>query len=131
MSQGPTITLSVPFDVAVAATREALAAEDFGVLTEIDMQKTMKARLGEEYPPTLILGACNPTFAHKAMGITAQVATLVPCNVVLRETPQGVTVETVDPAMLVDATEAPALAPLAEDLRTKLDRVFAALAARG
>jgi len=131
MSQGPTITLSVPFDVAVAATREALAAEDFGVLTEIDMQKTMKAKLGEEYPPTLILGACNPTFAHKAMGITAQVATLVPCNVVLRETPQGVTVETVDPAMLVDATEAPALAPLAEDLRTKLDRVFAALAARG
>jgi len=131
MSQGPTITLSVPFDVAVAATREALAAEDFGVLTEIDMQKTMKAKLGEEYPPTLILGACNPTFAHKAMGITAQVATLVPCNVVLRETPQGVTVETVDPAMLVDATEAPALAPLAEDLRAKLDRVFAALTARG
>jgi uncharacterized protein (DUF302 family) len=131
MSQGPTITLSVPFDVAVAATREALAAEGFGVLTEIDMQKTMKARLGEEYPPTLILGACNPTFAHKAMGITAQVATLVPCNVVLRETPQGVTVETVDPAMLVDATEAPALAPLAEDLRAKLDRVFAALTARG
>ncbi len=123
--------MSVPFDDAVAATREALAAEGFGVLTEIDMQKTMKAKLGEEYPPTLILGACNPTFAHKAMGITAQVATLVPCNVVLRETPSGVTVETVDPAMLVDATEAPDLAPLAEDLRAKLDRVFATLADQG
>ncbi len=124
----PTVTVSLPFDEAVAATREALAAEGFGVLTEIDMQATMKAKLGEDYPPTLILGACNPPFAHKAMGIAPEVATLVPCNVVLRQTDDGVTVETVDPHMLVQVTEAADLGPLADDLQAKLDRVFAALA---
>lgn len=127
MSTGPSVTLSIPFDEAVVATRAALAGEGFGVLTEIDMQATMKAKLGEDYPPTLILGACNPQFAHQAMSITTQVATLVPCNVVLRQTDAGVTVETVDPHMLVEATGAADLAPLADDLRAKLDRVFAAL----
>jgi uncharacterized protein (DUF302 family) len=129
MSTGPTVTISTPFTEAVAATRAALADEGFGVLTEIDMQATMKAKLGEDYPPLLILGACNPTFAHKAMGIAPEVATLVPCNVVLRETAEGVTVQTVDPQMLVDVTGAPELAPLAQDLRARLDRVFAAISA--
>ncbi len=129
MSTGPTVTVSMPFDEAVAATRAALSDEGFGVLTEIDMQATMKAKLGEDYPPLLILGACNPGFAHQAMAIAPEVATLVPCNVVLRETADGVSVQTVDPQMLVDITEAPELAPLAQDLRAKLDRVFAALSA--
>ena len=129
MSTGPTVTVSMPFDEAVAATRAALSDEGFGVLTEIDMQATMKAKLGEDYPPLLILGACNPGFAHQAMAIAPEVATLVPCNVVLRETADGVSVQTVDPQMLVDITEAPELAPLAQDLRARLDRVFAALSA--
>ncbi len=129
MSTGPTVTVSMPFDEAVAATRAALSDEGFGVLTEIDMQATMKAKLGEDYPPLLILGACNPGFAHQAMAIAPEVATLVPCNVVLRQTTDGVSVQTVDPQMLVDITEAPDLAPLAADLRAKLDRVFAALSA--
>ena len=81
--------MSLPFAETVAATREALAAEGFGVLTEIDMQATMKAKLDEDYPPLLILGACNPQFAHQAMGITEEIATLVPCNVVVRETGDG------------------------------------------
>lgn len=127
MSSGPHTTLSVPFDDAVTATKAALAEEGFGVLTEIDMQATMKAKLNEDYPPTLILGACNPAFAHQAMGIAPEVATLVPCNVVVRETPDGVTVETVDPQMLVDATGAEDLAPLATDLRAKLDRALSTL----
>ena len=129
MSTGPTVTVSMPFDEAVAATRAALSDEGFGVLTEIDMQATMKAKLGEDYPPLLILGACNPGFAHQAMAIAPEVATLVPCNVVLRQTTDGVSVQTVDPQMLVNITEAPELAPLAADLRAKLDRVFAALSA--
>jgi uncharacterized protein (DUF302 family) len=127
MSTGPHVTLDLPFEEAVAATRQALSTEGFGVLTEIDMQATMKTKLGEEYPPTLILGACNPGFAHKAMGIAPQVATLLPCNVVLRQTDSGVTVETVDPGMLVEVTDAADLAPLASELGEKLDRVFAAL----
>ena len=127
MSTGPHTTLDLPFDEAVAATRSALAEEGFGVLTEIDLQATMRAKLGEEYPPTLILGACNPGFAHQAMAVTPEVATLLPCNVVLRQTEQGVTVETVDPQMLVDATGSEDLAPLAAQLREKLDRAFATL----
>lgn len=119
--------MTVPFEEAVAATRAALADEGFGVLTEIDMQATMKAKLGEDYPPTLILGACNPGFAHRAMGITTEIATLVPCNVVVRETTEGVRVETVDPNMLAEVTGAADLVPLAADLRAKLDRVFASL----
>lgn len=122
------MTLDMPFADAVAATRGALAEQGFGVLTEIDMQATMKAKLDEDYPPTLILGACNPGFAHRAMQITTEIATLVPCNVVVRETPAGVTVETVDPSMLAEVTGAPELVPLAADLRAKLDKVFAALA---
>ncbi len=123
----PTVTLSMPFDQAEAAVRAALAEEGFGVLTEIDFQKTMKAKLDVDYPPTLILGACNPQFAHRAMQVAPEVATLVPCNVVLRETDAGVTVETVDPGMLVQVTQAADLEPLAQDLRAKLDRVFASL----
>lgn len=127
MSKGPSVTLSIPFDEAVASVRSALADEGFGVLTEIDFQATMKNKLGQEYPPTLILGACNPGFAHQAMGVAPQVATLLPCNVVVREVDGGVAVETVDPGMLVEVTDAPGLQPLADELRAKLDRVFAAL----
>jgi uncharacterized protein (DUF302 family) len=129
MSNAPHVTMDLSFPEAVAAARQALADEGFGVLTEIDMQATMKAKLGEDYPPTLILGACNPGFAHKAMGLAPEVATLLPCNVVVRETGDGVQVETVDPQMLVQVTGSQDLAPLAEELRAKLDRVFAALAA--
>jgi uncharacterized protein (DUF302 family) len=127
MTSGPSVTLSMPFEDAVAATRAALAEQGFGVLTEIDMQATMKAKLDEDYPPLMILGACNPQFAHQAMGITPQIATLVPCNVVVRQTAVGVTVETVDPQVLVAATH-PALAPLADELRAKLQRALDTLA---
>src|SRR5690606_7942187 len=96
-------------------------------LTEIDMQATMKAKLNEDYPPLIILGACNPTFAHTAMGINPVIATLVPCNVVVRGGEDGVTVETVDPQVLVEATGEPELAPLADELRARLDRALAAL----
>lgn len=123
----PTVTLSMPFEQAESAVRAALAQEGFGVLTEIDMQKTLKAKLDVDYPPTLILGACNPQFAYAAMQVAPGVATLVPCNVVLRQTDAGVTVETVDPALLVQVTQTAELEPLAADLQAKLDRVFASL----
>lgn len=127
MTSGPHVTVDLPFDEALTATKAALAAEGFGVLTEIDMQATMKAKLNEDYPPLIILGACNPTFAHTAMGINPVIATLVPCNVVVRGGEDGVTVETVDPQVLVEATGEPELAPLADELRARLDRALAAL----
>ncbi|MFN8184086.1 MAG: DUF302 domain-containing protein [Candidatus Nanopelagicales bacterium] len=127
MTSGPHVTVDLPFDEALTATKAALAAEGFGVLTEIDMQATMKAKLNEDYPPLMILGACNPTFAHTAMGINPVIATLVPCNVVVRGGEDGVTVETVDPQVLVEATGEPELAPLADELRARLDRALAAL----
>lgn len=127
MSSGPSVTLSVPFDQAVESVRAALAEEGFGVITEIDFQATMKNKLDVDYPPMLILGACNPGFAHEAITISSEVATLVPCNVVLRQTAAGVTVETIDPQMLVEVTGSDDLRPLAADLRTKLDRAFATL----
>ncbi len=127
MTSGPHVTVDLPFEEALSATKAALAAEGFGVLTEIDMQATMKAKLNEDYPPLIILGACNPTFAHTAMGINPVIATLVPCNVVVRGGDNGVTVETVDPQVLVEATGEPELAPLAEDLRARLERALAAV----
>mgnify|MGYP003452789615 FL=1 len=127
MTSGPHVTVDLPFDEALSATKAALAAEGFGVLTEIDMQATMKAKLNEDYPPLMILGACNPTFAHTAMGINPVIATLVPCNVVVRGGDDGVTVETVDPQVLVEATGEPELEPLADELRARLERALAAV----
>lgn len=114
----------MPFDEAVAATRAALAANGFGVITEIDMQATMKNKLDEDYPPFLILGACNPVFAHKAMGIDPAVATLLPCNVVVRGEDGAVEVSTVNPDVLVDSTSSPELQPLAAELGQMLRRVL-------
>ncbi len=129
MTTGPSVTLDLPFADAVAATREALAAQGFGIITEIDIQATMKNKLDEDYPPFLILGACNPGFAHRAMGIDPGVATLLPCNVVVKEQGDTVEVSTVDPHMLVQATGSEALAPLADQLAEMLSGSFAQLSA--
>ncbi len=125
MEPGTSVTLDLPFADAVAATRSALAAHGFGVITEIDMQATMKNKLGEDYPPFLILGACNPGFAHRAMSIDPTVATLLPCNVVVRGNDGAVEVSTVNPDVLVAATGASDLAPLAEELGVMLAEALA------
>lgn len=77
-------TCALPFDESMAVTREALAEAGFGVLTEIDLQATLAAKVGEQIPPEVILGACNPRFAHAATQAVPSVAALLPCNVVLR-----------------------------------------------
>lgn len=117
-----------PFDEALAATREVLARQGFGVITEIDMQATMKNKLGEEYAPFVILGACNPNFAHQALGVDPSVATLLPCNVVVREEGGAVEISTLDPQLLVQATGTDELAPLAGQLTDLLAAAFADLA---
>lgn len=128
MTFGTSVILDLPFDDAVTATREALAGQGFGIITEIDMQATMRNKLGEEYPPLLILGACNPRFAHDAMSVDPSVATLLPCNVVVREQDGGVEVSTVDPQVLVQATGTAELEPLAQQLTDLLAGAFATLA---
>ncbi|KMO74349.1 ABC transporter [Mycolicibacterium chubuense] len=115
--------LHTSFDDALARTREALAEQGFGVLTEIDMQATLKAKLGEDMEQYVILGACNPPLAHRAVEIDRQIGLLLPCNVVVRADPGAdgdVLVEAMDPQVLVDVTGEAEMRSIADDVAAKL-----------
>jgi len=127
---GLTVSLGAPFGDVVAATREALKREGFGVLTEIDVQKTLKEKLGVDMAPHLILGACNPPLAHAALTADADISLLLPCNVTVREDSGGVIVSIVDPATMAEMSAAPELKDVATTAREKLERVIRDLAAR-
>jgi uncharacterized protein (DUF302 family) len=121
-------TLDVGFDVALARVPEALKAEGFGVLTEIDVQATLKKKLDVDFRRYRILGACNPPFAHRALQHSLDVGMLMPCNVIVYETDTGKTVvSAVDPMQTMAAQGDPALRPLADEVRQKLQRVMDAL----
>lgn len=103
-------TLDLPFDDAVARTREALAAEGFGVITEIDVQKTLKTKIGVDFRRYLVLGACNPALAHEALKLEPNVGAMLPCNVVVQEAGEGRTdVSAIDPVASMQAIDNPAL----------------------
>ena len=108
-------------------TREALAEAGFGVLTEIDVQATMKKKLDEDMPGYRILGACNPKMAHQALGIEPRVGAMLPCNVILRETDGGVEVSAIDPVASMSAIESRELKEVAGQVREMLTRVVAAI----
>lgn len=110
------------FETAVTATKAALSEQGFGVLTEIDMQATLKAKLGTDMEKYLILGACNPTLAHRAVGIVREIGLLLPCNVVVRAdtTAGSVIVEAMNPDLMVQVTGEPALSDVAAEATTKL-----------
>ena len=115
--------LHTSFDDAVLRTREALAEQGFGVLTEIDVKATLKAKLNEDMEDYLILGACNPPLAHRAVNIDRQIGLLLPCNVVVRTDPKAdgtVLVEAMDPQVLVDVTNEAELRPVADEVGAKL-----------
>jgi uncharacterized protein (DUF302 family) len=121
-------TFDRPFEAAVAAAREALAREGFGVITEIDVQKTMKAKLGEDIRPYLILGACNPRLAFEALKLEDKVGVMLPCNVAVQDLGDGRTeVAAIDPAASMMAIPNPALKSKAEAvgamLRAAVDRI--------
>jgi uncharacterized protein (DUF302 family) len=125
-------TLHTSFDDAVERTRQALSEQGFGVLTEIDMKATLKAKLGEDMENYLILGACNPPLAHRAINVDRQIGLLLPCNVVVRADPKSadtVLVEAMDPQVLVDVTGEAELRPVAEEVATKLRAAIDSLSA--
>ena len=123
-------SLQSTFADAVACTREALAGQGFGVLTEIDMKATLKAKLGQDMEDYLILGACNPPLAHRAVSIDRQIGLLLPCNVVVRTDPADdsrVLVEAMNPQLLVQVTGEPALQEVADEVTGKLRAAIEAL----
>ncbi|MEO7980124.1 MAG: DUF302 domain-containing protein [Sporichthyaceae bacterium] len=127
MSYGTAVTLALDFDQAVPAVRTSLADEGFGVLTEIDVQATMRDKLGEELPAYLILGACNPGLAHRALQVDPSIGLLLPCNVVVRQTGDGTVVEAIDPMMMVSLSDNPALQAVADEAASRLRTALTAL----
>ncbi len=130
MSIAISTSLQSTFADAVARTRDALAAQGFGVLTEIDMKATLKAKLGHDMENYLILGACNPPLAHRAVDIDRQIGLLLPCNVVVRSDPADdsrVLVEAMNPQLLVQVTGESALQEVADAVTTKLRAAIEAL----
>jgi uncharacterized protein (DUF302 family) len=117
-------TLRLPFAEAVQRVTDELAAAGFGVLTEIDVQKTLEVKLGVEFPPYRILGACNPQLAHRALQAEDKIGTMLPCNVILQQTDEGVEVAAVDPAASMQAVDNPDLADIAQQVRGLLQGVI-------
>jgi len=129
---GQAVELDVPFDDAVRQVRDALAAQGFGVLTEIDVRATLKAKLDADMEPYLILGACNPPLAHRALEVDRSIGLLLPCNVVVRGNPDGGSVvQALNPATMVELTGLPELRPVADEARRRLDAALGSLTARG
>ena len=116
--------LNVSFDQAVARVIDALKSEGFGVLTDIDVKATLKNKVGVDFRPYRILGACNPPLAYRALQLEDKIGTMLPCNVIVQEYPgDGVEVSAVDPVASMQAIENPGLAEVAKEVQAKLSRV--------
>jgi uncharacterized protein (DUF302 family) len=128
---GMTTTVDLPHDRAVERTREALGVEGFGVLSEIDVRATLKKKLDIDIPPYVILGACNPSLAHRAITAEQNIGLLLPCNVVVYALDDGdrSVVAAVDPEVSLGRVGNEALVPLAAEVKTRLQRVLEAVAA--
>lgn len=121
-------TLNEPFEKALERVPDALKAEGFGILTRIDMKETLKAKLGVDFRRYQILGACNPPFAHRALGTDLEVGLLLPCNVIVyEEGPDTTKVVAIDPTQAMAGHDSPALSTLAAEVKEKLARAIASL----
>ena len=123
-------TVHGPFEAVVADVTAQLKQQGFGLLTDIDVQATLKAKIGADIPKYRILGACNPRFAHEALKMENKLGVLLPCNVIVRETADGqVEVASVDPVAAMQRTGNPALEPTAEEVRRLLSAAVSNVAA--
>jgi uncharacterized protein (DUF302 family) len=129
MSYGSAITVNGSFADTLKRVREELKAEGFGVLTEIDFTATLREKIGEHMEDYVILGACNPPLAHRALSIDRSVGLLLPCNVVVRAADNGTTVEPLDPLVLGRLSDDGEHCSVADDAAARLRRVLARLAA--
>lgn len=129
MEYGITISTQLSFHDAVARTRDALAEQGFGVLTEIDVQATLKNKLGHDMEPYLILGACNPQLAHQALDVERDIGLLLPCNVVVRREGDHTLVQALDPQVMVSLPDRPELQRVADDAGARLKAALGAVAA--
>ena len=122
------VYLKMDYETALAQTIEALKREGFGVLTEIDVKETFKKKLNVDYLPFKILGACNPSLAHRALTIAPDVGLLLPCNVTVRAMENGmIQVAIIDPLMMLGVVQNPDLKPIADEARARLERVAGSL----
>lgn len=130
---GIATTVALPYERAVARTREELAKEGFGVLTEIDVAATLKKKLDVTFRPYMILGACNPPLAHQALSAERDIGLLLPCNVIVYEAdePGRSVVAAMDPVEALQLTGNDAIRPVAEDVKARLTRVLDALSHAG
>lgn len=120
-------TLDVPFDEAVERTVDALKQHGFGVLTRIDVANTLKEKIGAQFRPYVILGACNPRMAHQALQAEDKIGTMLPCNVIVQEQDGKSEVAAVDPVASMQAIENPALATIAAKVRDELKAAIQSL----
>lgn len=127
MNYGMSRTIDRPFEEVNAEVRAALAEQSFGIVSEIDMQATFHNKINVDIEPMLILGACNPKFAHRALQTEPSIGLLLPCNVVLRKTDAGVVVEMINPQMMADITEGPDMKQIADEVTEKLSAALASL----
>ncbi|WP_225830246.1 DUF302 domain-containing protein [Streptomyces sp. NK08204] len=122
-----TVHLDDDFATAVARVRDALAEQGFGILTEIDVTATLKAKLDQDMEDYVILGACNPPLAHRALEADRTVGLLLPCNVVVRRDGDRTAVQALDPQTMTSVTGLDALRPVAEEATRRLDAALSAL----
>jgi uncharacterized protein (DUF302 family) len=130
MGYGRTVLLDEPVAEVIPRVKEALKAQGFGVLTEIDVQATLREKIGAETDPYVILGACNPRLAHRALELEPDVGLLLPCNVVVRTHEGRTVVSALDPGVIAELADHPDLKPIAEEATRLLDAALESLVAR-
>ena len=127
MEYGMSRTINRPFEEVDQEVRAVLADKGFGVVTEIDMQATLRNKIGVEIDPQIILGVCNPNFANRALKAEPSIGLLLPCNVVIRKTDSGTVVDMINPQMMAEITAAPEMKQIADEVTELLSGALANL----